>query len=124
MQIFEVLLSFLVRYIIYGMVWLATMGKLHFWLLPNLTAECGFFESFVPAYEYSVVKKDSDSNEERRESETASADDGEATSNKGESPINETAAKKKNLDENNEDSDEKENGDWVKVKKNDADGLG
>lgn len=102
---------------------MATMGKLHFWLLPNLTAECGFFESFVPAYEYSVVKKDSDSNEERRGSETASADDGEpeATSNKTESATNETA--EKNLEENNEDSDEKENGDWVKVKKNDADGL-
>lgn len=101
------------------------MGKFHFWLLPNLTAECGFFESFVPAYEYSVVKTDSDSNEERRGSETASADDGEPEmiSNKTKLAISEEAAEK-NVEENNEDSDEKENGDWVKVKKNDADGLG
>ena len=44
-----------VRYIIYGILWVCTMGKLHFWLLPNLTAECGFFESFVPAYEYEFI---------------------------------------------------------------------
>ena len=90
---------------------MATMGKFHFWLLPNLTAECGFFESFIPAYEYTV--KEAESIEERRGSETASADVGEI----------ETTAEpgKTKSEEDNEDS-EKENGDWVKVKKNDADG--
>ena len=40
------------------MLWICTLGNLHFWLLPNLTAECGFFESFVPAYEYTVIKSE------------------------------------------------------------------
>ena len=97
------------------MLWLATMGKLHFWLLPNLTAECGFFESFVPGYEYTVVKKEDskkgDSEDERRGSETLSADDKDTAE----------ASKSKSDIENIEDSDEKDNGDWVKVKKGDAD---
>jgi translocation protein SEC62 len=39
-----------VKYIIFAMVWFATMGKIKFWLLPNLTEDVGFFESFVPLY--------------------------------------------------------------------------
>ena len=27
-----------------------------FWLLPNLTADCGFVESFIPVYEYTTTK--------------------------------------------------------------------
>lgn len=52
----SILVLAVLRYIFYGIIWVCTMGKLHFWLLPNLTAECGFFESFVPFYEYSVTK--------------------------------------------------------------------
>ena len=47
------------------------MGKLHFWLLPNLTAECGFFESFVPAYQYTVYKKEDSKNEDKQQDEDA-----------------------------------------------------
>jgi translocation protein SEC62 len=39
------------------------MGRHHFWLLPNLTEDCGFFESFKPLYSHSVAgdgKKDKD----------------------------------------------------------------
>lgn len=39
------------RYILYAFVWLATLGKVSFFLLPNLTEDVGFFESFVPVYE-------------------------------------------------------------------------
>jgi len=37
-----------------------TVGKLHFWVLPNLDNEkCGFFESFKPFYsiEWKKAKK-------------------------------------------------------------------
>ena len=36
----------------FSVLWALSLGKHHFWLLPNLYAECGFFESFVPLYEY------------------------------------------------------------------------
>ena len=39
------------RYILYAFLWLATLGKVSFFLLPNLTEDVGFFESFVPVYE-------------------------------------------------------------------------
>jgi len=39
------------RYILYAFIWLATLGKVSFFLLPNLTEDVGFFESFVPVYE-------------------------------------------------------------------------
>jgi len=39
------------RYILYAFLWLATFGKVQFFLLPNLTEDVGFFESFVPVYE-------------------------------------------------------------------------
>jgi len=39
------------RYILYAFLWLATLGKVSFFLLPNLTEDVSFFESFVPVYE-------------------------------------------------------------------------
>jgi len=38
------------KYVLFAFLWLVTFGKLHFWLLPNLTEDVGFFESFVPVY--------------------------------------------------------------------------
>ena len=53
-----VLLSLAVfKYIIFAGVWLLTMGKIKFWLLPNLTEDVGFFESFVPFYTLDVAGK-------------------------------------------------------------------
>ena len=35
----------------FGLVQMFTVGKLHFWVFPNLDNEkCGFFESFKPFY--------------------------------------------------------------------------
>lgn len=44
-------------------VWTLTFGKHHFWLLPNLTEDVGFFASFVPLYEHKTkddILKESD----------------------------------------------------------------
>jgi len=43
------------RYIIFCILWSLTFGKMKFWLLPNLTADCGFKESFIPVYEYEFI---------------------------------------------------------------------
>lgn len=45
-----------IRFILFCCIWLLTMGKHHFWMLPNLTEDVGFFESFVPLYIHDVVK--------------------------------------------------------------------
>lgn len=38
------------RHIIFFIIWTLTFGKLHLWILPNLTEDVGFFESFWPLY--------------------------------------------------------------------------
>lgn len=38
------------RHIIFFIIWVLTFGKLHLWILPNLTEDVGFFESFWPLY--------------------------------------------------------------------------
>ena len=40
----------LFKYILFGLIWACTFGKVSFWLFPNLTEDVGFFESFVPVY--------------------------------------------------------------------------
>jgi len=40
------------RTILFLFIWILSMGRHHFWFLPNLTADVGFFESFVPIYQY------------------------------------------------------------------------
>ena len=42
----------IIRLIVVCLLWLATLGRCHFWLLPNLTADVGFFPSFWPLYQY------------------------------------------------------------------------
>ena len=46
---------FLVRGILFALIWLVTFGKHKFWLFPNLTEDCGVLESFVPFYTHEVV---------------------------------------------------------------------
>uniref|UniRef100_A0A915JFU1 Translocation protein SEC62 n=1 Tax=Romanomermis culicivorax TaxID=13658 RepID=A0A915JFU1_ROMCU len=54
----------ILRTILFSLVWASTFGKHHFWLLPHLTDDCGFFESFKPLYSHKImengVKKSSD----------------------------------------------------------------
>ena len=92
------------------------MGKLHFWLLPNLTADCGFFESFVPVYEYSVYKNEDKNNSDEKSRDSGSPSDGDGVS----SP---PSTARLNDSEESGSLSGKENEDWVKVKKDDADGL-
>ena len=47
-----------IKYVLFGLVWLCTIGKVHFWLFPNLTEDVGFLESFVPMYKCDCGAKD------------------------------------------------------------------
>ncbi|KAK3856341.1 hypothetical protein Pcinc_037329 [Petrolisthes cinctipes] len=41
-----------VRFIVFIIIWVLSMGIHHLWLLPNLTEDVGFFASFWPLYHY------------------------------------------------------------------------
>ena len=45
------------------------MGKHHFWLLPNLTEDVGFFESFVPLYKHDYITEDSKDGKKKKKKE-------------------------------------------------------
>lgn len=72
------------RFVIFCMVWILTGGKHHFWLLPNLTEDVGFFASFWPLYdhEYKDGSADKDKNKKnkkrKRDKDSDAEDDGTA----------------------------------------------
>ena len=86
------------------------MGRHHFWLLPNLTEECGFFESFKPLYTYEY--RPPSCTEEQKENEKQKENEEEEENENGEAK-----------DENGEEKDENEEGkeidgekdSWVKL---------
>lgn len=41
----------IIRMIVFCLLWIPTLGRCHLWLLPNLTANVGFFASFWPLYQ-------------------------------------------------------------------------
>lgn len=90
-----VLLSLaVIKYIIFAGVWLLTMGKIKFWLLPNLTEDVGFFESFVPLYTLNVAtKKKATKKNEKKENADDDEDDDEKESNKNQENLNEIKKK-------------------------------
>ncbi|CAF0952482.1 unnamed protein product [Adineta steineri] len=97
------------KYILFAGVWLLTLGKIRFWLLPNLTEDVGFFDSFVPLYilNAETKKKSSKINNEKQENNNEK-DEIEKSSNKKEN-LNE--AKKKTIESNTVEQAESEHDD-------------
>lgn len=71
----------LVRTIIYGIIWGVTLGKISWWLFPNLLADVGILESFQPIYsiEYSSQegKGGGDGKEEKENEANQDSEDNE-----------------------------------------------
>ena len=90
------------RYVFFAIIWVCTWGRHHFWLLPNLTEECGFFESFVPLYahEFKGWKAEDEQGDNEKEKEDENVDEKEEGGNK---------------DESSEDKDHTEHEPWVKL---------
>jgi len=40
------------KYITFAILFALSAGRLKFWTFPNLTEDVGFFESFMPVYDY------------------------------------------------------------------------
>jgi len=117
-----ILVLAVLRYVIYGFLWLCTMGKLNFWMLPNLTAECGFFESFVPFYEYEMKGEKSKKSKRRGSSSDEKSNESKIenkTNLKDETDANlKESNENKNKNKENIEKDEQEN--TISVAKNNA----
>lgn len=106
-------------------MWIVTVGKLNFWLLPNLTAECGFLESFVPVYEYEIKKGDDENKSEKEEKEekekVVEKEKEEPESDKTKDVNKEESVPEKNKNDSEDSSASQKDDEWVKVKKGDLD---
>ncbi|KAG7209005.1 hypothetical protein KM043_015172 [Ampulex compressa] len=63
----------IIRMIVFCLLWVPTLGRCHLWLLPNLTADVGFFASFWPLYQYKYYdltsESDKKANKKKRKKE-------------------------------------------------------
>ena len=76
---------------LFCLVWGITFGRHHFWFLPNLTEDVGFFDSFRPLYKHDAVdrskpealtekgeeKEDKEGEEEGKERKEGEKEEGE-----------------------------------------------
>ena len=97
----SVLVTGLLRTIVFGLIWCLTGGKHHFWFLPNLLADVGFFESFQPVMTYEVYDRDGKKVRNRADGEDSNENEGEGIEKEaivdgaGEEKINEENKKDK-----------------------------
>ncbi|CAG02373.1 unnamed protein product, partial [Tetraodon nigroviridis] len=90
------------RCILFLIIWLVTGGRHHFWLLPNLTADVGFIDSFRPLYTH-------DYKGPRASGRKGSDKDGGGASAKAQrSDSDKSDSEKKDGEEEEEDEEEEE----------------
>ena len=66
------------RTILFGIIYGLTLGKHHLWVLPNLTADCGFLESFQPFYTYEYVTEDEKKGDKKKTKNNTKDDESES----------------------------------------------
>ncbi|XGW11111.1 hypothetical protein V3C99_012537 [Haemonchus contortus] len=85
----------ILRTILFGIIWLGSMGQHKLWILPNLTEDCGFFESFQPWYTYEYCPRNEKKSKDGKKAKQKKAKDSDD--------------EKENQPEGDEDSGEKDN---------------
>lgn len=93
------------RCILFLIIWLVTGGRHHFWLLPNLTADVGFIESFRPLYTHDYKGPRASS---RKGSDKTDEKDGGAPGKAQRSDSDKSDSEKKDGDDEEEDEEEEE----------------
>ncbi|KRY53380.1 Translocation protein SEC62, partial [Trichinella britovi] len=71
-------MCFMVRLLLFVIIWICTMGKHHLWLLPNLLEDCSVVESFKPLYAYTYHGKDAEWRKEKNGEDDDEADNDES----------------------------------------------
>lgn len=105
------------RCILFLIIWLVTGGRHHFWLLPNLTADVGFIDSFRPLYTH-------DYKGPRASGKKGSEKDGSASGKAQRSDSDKSDSEKKDGDEEEEDEEEEESKDAATDRLKEAEGEG
>ncbi|KRZ38608.1 Translocation protein SEC62 [Trichinella pseudospiralis] len=77
-QQFRICVYYLIRLLLFVIIWICTMGKHHLWLLPNLLEDCSVVESFKPLYAYTYHGKDAEERKEKNAKADNEADNDES----------------------------------------------
>ncbi|XP_065303897.1 translocation protein SEC62 [Dermacentor albipictus] len=91
------------RQVLFVIIWACTLGRHHFWLLPNLTEDVGFVESFWPIYQYEYKgpsSKDSKAKDSKAKKKKQDDDDGGDATGKGDQSASEDSEEKRSSDHN------------------------
>lgn len=94
------------RFIVFVMVWCVTVGRHHFWMLPNLTEDVGFFASFWPLYMHEYKGQ----GEGNKEKPATSGDQNLPADEKALLPKEQESDSQKSYDGNEKGKNEGENG--------------
>ncbi|CAJ0963331.1 unnamed protein product, partial [Mesorhabditis belari] len=88
-----IVVTAILRTILFGVIWLFTGGRHHLWILPNLTEDCGFFESFKPwyTYEYRPNGKAPPKGEKKKKKDKVSDDENETVQDNSKAGVTEKA---------------------------------
>ena len=95
--------------ILFCIVWGATFGKHHFWFLPNLTEDVGFFDSFKPLYKHDVVSGEKEDGGDKNKD---SAETSENPKKTGSKENDNEESKKENEDADKSDENGQAKADW------------
>ncbi|KFM75899.1 Translocation protein SEC62, partial [Stegodyphus mimosarum] len=97
------------RLIVFVLIWILTFGKHNLWLLPNLTEDVGFFESFWPLYkyEYKGSKKENSKDKKHSNNDTVSVEEFQREQEKSDASSSDQDRKN---DRNHSESEQEENG--------------
>jgi len=89
-----------IRFVVFCIVWGLTLGRHHFWMLPNLTEDVGFWASFWPLYHHEYRGSGSDKKKDEED------DDGDEEGEK-EPLLREEEAGPSGIQSQRKDSDDK-----------------
>ncbi|KAF1765683.1 hypothetical protein GCK72_005636 [Caenorhabditis remanei] len=74
-----IIVTAILRTILFGIIYAVTFGKHKLWILPNLTEDCGVLESFQPWYTYECCGDDRKENKkDKKEKKSKKAKDSDA----------------------------------------------
>nr|XP_002737999.1 PREDICTED: translocation protein SEC62-like [Saccoglossus kowalevskii] len=120
-----ILVLALFRCILFVFIWIFTMGKHHFWLLPNLMADVGILESFKPFYthEVSTTEKNKDDTDAKNKKEEKQNEENQEEEEKESGQDSDDEAEQKDEDDDDADKDVSEKEETDTASKNEKENI-
>nr|XP_027198591.1 translocation protein SEC62-like [Dermatophagoides pteronyssinus] len=104
--LFFIIALALLKMVVFAIVWTLTFGRHHLWILPNLTEDVGFFESFWPLYKHECKSNRNEENNDDDDDTQKNEPDDDTNNMKECKPINNKEDNEETDDDEDDDNDE------------------